>query len=172
MVNTSNKNITFKGGKLTVRGRELKVGDALPNFKLTGVDMKDILPAQFAGKVLVLSIVPSLDTPVCAVQTKRFNQEIAGFGDRAAVLTVSRDLPFAQKRWCGAEGVQNVTTGSDYKYREFGEATGTEIEELGLLARAVVVADAKGIVRHVEYVPEISSEPDYGSALEVARSIA
>jgi thiol peroxidase len=163
-MNTTNKNITFKGGKLTVTGRELKVGDALPPFKLVGNDMKDVTQEDFKGKKLILVVVPSLDTPVCQIEVKKFNEEASKRKD-LSVLAVSLDLPFAQKRWCGSEGVSNVASASDYKYRSFGESFGTYIQELGLLARAVFSVNEKGVVTHVEYVPEIAQEPEYDAAL-------
>jgi len=165
------RNCTFKGEALTLAGRELHVGDKLPNFKLTGLDMNDISNSDFAGKVLVISVVPSLDTPVCSIQTKHFNQEASRLSSDVSILTVSMDLPFAQKRWCGHENVDKLILASDYKYRGFGEDFGTYIQELGLLSRAVFVADAMGILQHVQYVAEISSEPDYESALSVVRKI-
>jgi thioredoxin-dependent peroxiredoxin len=165
-MNKSNANITFKGGKITIIGNCLKEGDSLPSFQLTGNDLKDISNESFHGKKLVVSVVPSLDTPVCSLQTKHFNQDAAKLAPDCAILTVSMDLPFAQKRFCAAEGVSNVVTASDYKYRTFGFAYGVFIEELGLLSRAVFVADAAGKIRHVEYVQEVTSEPDYNAALK------
>lgn len=167
----TNQNITFKGNKISVLGTPVSEGQKLPSFKLTGTDMSDITNATFAGKSLIVSVVPSLDTPVCATQTKRFNQEIDKLGGSAAVLTVSLDLPMAQKRWCGAEGVSSVVTASDYKYRGFGEDFGCYIQELGLLARAVIVADKTGTIRHVEYVDEVTKEPDYDAALKAAKAV-
>ena len=170
-INTSNQNVTFKGGKLTLKGKALKVGDTLPSFILTALDMSDYKSDVLKGKIAIISIVPSVDTPVCSVQTKHFNKEAAELGSKVAILTVSRDLPFAQKRWCGAEGVSNVTLASDYKNRGFGEAFGAEIVEWGLLARAVVVADSSGKVQYLEYVPEISAEPQYEAALKKVREL-
>ena len=160
---------TFKGSPLNLAGTELKVGDKLPAFKLTGNDMSDVDNRKFAGCTLIITTVPSLDTPVCSIETKRFNHEVEALGGAVKVLTVSMDLPFAQSRWCGAEGVKTVTTASDYKYRGFGESTGTYIQEWGLLSRAVIVADASGTIRYVEYVPEIAQEPDYAKALAAAK---
>jgi thiol peroxidase len=162
--------ITFKGAPLTLTGTTLKVGDSLPSFKLVAQDMSDLTSASLAGKTLIISVVPSLDTPVCSVQTKRFNQYVSKLGPNAVVLTVSLDLPFAQKRWCGAEDVTHVVTGSDYKYREFGEKFGVMIKEWGLLARALFVVNTSGKIVHVEYVPEVSSEPQYEAALQAAHS--
>jgi thiol peroxidase len=156
----------FKGAPLTLLGTEVKVGQTLPEFKVTGVDMADITSAQFSGAKLVILSVPSLDTPVCSVEARRFSEEAAKLGSNVKILTVSRDLPFAQKRWCGAEGVENLVMGSDYKYRSFAEQFGVLINDWQLLSRAVIVVNEKGTVTHVEYVPEISQEPDYAAALE------
>jgi len=163
--------VTFKGAPLTILGKPLKVGDKAPQFTLTANDMSDLSSSAFAGKVLIISVVPSLDTPVCAVQTKRFNKEAGELGKDVAILTVSLDLPFAQKRWCGAEGVSNVVTASDYKHRSFGEAYGALIKEWGLLARALFVVDKSGKVAYVQYVPEVSSEPEYEGALKKVREL-
>ncbi len=175
-MNTTNKNITFKGGPLTLLGKELRVGDFLPAFKLTANDMSDFKSESLRGKTVILSVVPSLDTPVCSIQTKRFNQEVSGLGKDSGkeviVLTVSMDLPFAQKRWCGAEGVTSVVTASDYKYRSFGEAFGVLIKEWGLLGRAIFVADRDGKIVHLEYVPEVSTEPNYEAALKKVKEAA
>ncbi|MCB0346047.1 MAG: thiol peroxidase [Bdellovibrionales bacterium] len=170
-MNTSNQNIHFKGEKTTVAGRELSVGDKLPAFKLTANDLSDLDSSTFAGKKLIVCSVPSLDTPVCANETKRFNSEAASLGKDVAVLVVSMDLPFAQKRWCGAEGADQVTTASDYKYRSFGEDFGVVWQGPQLLARAVFVADPSGTLKHVEYVGDISQEPDYDAALAALKNI-
>lgn len=170
-LNTTNKNITFQGNPLTINGSEIKVGDKAPEISVTGTDMRDISWADFADKIVVLSVVPSIDTPTCQLQTKRFNKEATTLGSDVAILTVSMDLPFAQKRWCGAEGVSNMTTASDYKHRSFGESFGTLIKEMGLLARAVFVIDKNRIVRHVEYVASISDEPNYDLALKAVATI-
>lgn len=165
------RHTSFKGTELALKGNELKVGDTLPAFTLTGNDMGDLKSQDFAGKKLLVSVIPSLDTPVCAIQTKRFNDEVAKLGGDVALLTVSMDLPFAQKRWCGAEGVEAVVTASDYKYRAFGEAMGAFIPDWGLLSRAVFVADKNGKVVYSEYVPEVSTEPNYEAALAAIKSI-
>jgi len=170
-MNATNKNITFKGAPLEIVGTELRVGDSLPSFKLTGNDMSDYSSESLKGKVAVISLVPSLDTPVCALQTKRFNKEASELSDKVNILTVSRDLPFAQKRFCGAEGVSRLTTASDYKYQTFGNAFGAVIKDWGLLARALFVVDAKGEISHVEYVKEVSTEPDYEAALKKVREL-
>lgn len=170
-MNTTNKNLTFKGSPLRVEGKELKIGDSLPSFRLTGNDLSDVSSDQFKGKVLVLSIVPSLDTPTCAIQTRRFNQEATDLSGEVVILTVSEDLPFAQSRWCGAEGVSRVQTASDYKYRQFGDAYGVTLPDTGLLTRAVVVSDKQGKIVHIEYVQELSAEPDYAAALKKVREL-
>lgn len=166
----SNENITMKGNALKVEGCCIEEGSVLPSFKLTGADMEDVTNATFAGKVVVLISIPSIDTPVCATETKRFNQEATALSQDVAVVAVSRDLPFAFKRWCAAEGVSQVVTLSDYKYRLFGKEFGVELPDLGLLARAVFVADRDGNVVHVEYVAEVAQEPDYAAALEAVKS--
>lgn len=172
MVNKTNQNVTFKGSKTKIMGEPIREGQTLPNFKLTGVDLSDIDNTQFKGQALLISVVPSVDTPVCSVQTKRFNQELQKSGGTLSVLTVSMDLPFAQKRWCAAEGVSNITLGSDYKYRNFGESFGAYIPDVGLLTRAIFVADKNGKVTYVEYVPEVTSEPDYDTAMAKAMEAA
>jgi thiol peroxidase len=168
----TNDNITLMGNKVKIAGTALKAGQALPQFKLTGNDLSDISSEAFKNKVLILSVLPSLDTPVCSLQTQKFNAELEKLSGDVVVLTVSRDLPFAQKRWCGAANATKVTTASDYKYRTFGPAFGAEMVDSALLARAVLVADKNGIIQHVEYVNEIASEPDYDKALAVAKELA
>ena len=170
-MNTTNKNIAFMGNPLTVEGDALKVGDRAPDFKLVGVDMKDVDWTTYANKTVIISVVPSIDTPTCQLQTKRFNQEAASLASDVVILTVSLDLPFAQKRWCGAEGVSRVVTASDYKYHNFGKAYGCLIKEMGLLARAVFVVAKDRTIRHVDYVASISDEPDYDAALKVVAAI-
>jgi thiol peroxidase len=135
-----------------------------------GNDLADIDCASFEGKVLVLSVAPSIDTPVCATQTRVFNQEAAGLSEDVVILSVSLDLPFALVRFCGAEGIERVVMASDYKYRTFGAAFGVNIRELGLLTRAVFVIDREDKVVHAEYVPEVTNEPDYVAALEAVKA--
>ncbi len=165
----SNEVITMKGNPLKVEGHCIEEGAQLPQFTLTGLDMSDVTNATYAGKVVVLVSVPSLDTPVCAIETKRFNQEATALSKDVVIAAVSRDLPFAQKRWCGAEGVENVVPLSDYKHRSFGKAFGVELPDLALLARAVFVADKTGTIVHVDYVTEVADEPDYGAALDAVK---
>lgn len=157
---------TFKGNAVTLLGSEIKVGQEAPHFKLVGNDLADIECKAFHGKTVVLSVAPSLDTAVCATQTRTFNKEAVELSDDVVVISVSLDLPFALKRFCGAEGIDRVITASDYKYREFGQGYGVLVRELGLLTRAIFVIDRDGQVGHVEYVPEITTEPDYAAALK------
>ncbi len=163
--------ITFQGKPLTLIGPEVTAGGEAPHFTLTANDLSDLRCDAYHGKVLVLSVVPSLDTPVCATQTRTFNQRATQLAGDVVVLTVSMDLPFAQKRFCGAEGIDRVITASDYKHRSFGPAFGVLIKELGLLARAVFVIDRTGKVTHAEYVREVTHEPDYDAALRAVRAV-
>ncbi len=164
--------ITFKGNPLTLAGQELKVGQPAPDFTLHyySEGMKTITPADLKGKPTILSVVPSLDTPVCATQTKKFNEQLGGLGDKINAVTVSLDLPFAQGRFCGGEGIDNLRWGSDYQNRSFGQNYGLLIEELKLLTRAVIVLDAEGKVTYAEVVPEVTSEPNYDAALEALKA--
>ncbi|MGH9487464.1 MAG: thiol peroxidase [Terriglobales bacterium] len=165
------KATTMRGNPLTLLGPVLKAGDKLPDFTLVDNSLKPVTAADTAGKVRIISVVPSLDTPVCDLQTKRFNEEAGKLGDKLRVLTVSMDLPFAQKRWCGAAGANHVQTLSDYQTGSFGAAMGTLIKELRLESRAVFVVDANGTIRYAEYVPEIGDHPKYDAALNAARSL-
>ena len=160
---------TFKGDPLTLIGDEIKVGDKAPDFALVGNDLSEVTLADSAGKVRIISVVPSLDTPVCDTQTRRFNEEASTLGDGVQVLTVSVDLPFAQGRWCGAAGVERVQTASDHRDGSFGESYGVLIKGLRLLARAIFVVDKNDVVQHVEYVSELTTEPNYDAALAAAK---
>ncbi len=164
--------LTFKGKPMTVVGAQLGPGDKAPDFKLVANDLSEATLADSAGKVRLVGVVPSLDTSICDLQTRRFNQEAAAFGPDVVVLTVSADLPFAQKRWCGAAGVERVQTLSDYLDMNFGDAYGTHIKELRLEQRAVFVVDRAGVVRYAEYVPEVAQHPDYDAALAALREVA
>ncbi len=163
--------ITFKGGGLTLVGDEVAVGQDAPNATRTGEGLADVELSSFKGQAVILSVVPSLDTPVCDIQTKRFNEEVGSVGDAVKLVTVSLDLPFAQARWCGASDASNVVTLSDYKHRQFGERWGLLIKELGLLTRAVYVVDQNGTVQHAEVVSEVTTEPDYAAALTAAKAL-
>ena len=165
----SNETITMKGNPLKVEGRCIEEGTQAPAFKLTAPDMSDVTNATYAGKVLVLVAIPSIDTPVCAVETKKFNQEAAALSQDVVIASVSRDLPFALKRWCAAEGVDRVVTLSDHKHRAFGKEYGVELPDLGLLARALFVVDKSGKVVHVDYVTEVAEEPDYAAAISAIK---
>ncbi len=157
--------VTLHGNPLTLVGPELKVGDRAPEFTALDTDLKPVALSTYRGKPVVLSVVPSLDTPTCDLQTRRFNAEAERLGPDVPVLTLSMDLPFAQKRWCGAAGAQNVRTLSDHRDASFGTSYGLLIKELRLLARAVLVLDKEGMVRYLQIVPEVGSEPDYAAAL-------
>ncbi|MDO9069432.1 MAG: thiol peroxidase [Deltaproteobacteria bacterium] len=163
--------ITFKGNSMTLLGPELKVGDTAPEFSVVDNALAATTLASYAGKVKIISAVPSLDTPVCDMETRRFNQEVAGLSGDVVVLTVSLDLPFAQKRWCGAAGIDKVVTLSDYRERSFGVGYGVLIKELLLLTRAVFVVDAGNTIRYIQIVPEVTSEPDYASAIAAAKAL-
>jgi thiol peroxidase len=165
----SNQIITMRGTPQKVEGATVVEGSQLPQYTLTGADLADVTNASFEGKVLVLVAIPSIDTPVCAVETKRFNEAASDLSGDVVIASVSRDLPFALKRWCAAEGVSRVVSLSDYKHRTFGKAFGVELPELGILARAVFIADKTGKVVHVDYVSEIGQEPDYEAALSAIR---
>jgi len=164
--------ITFKGGPLTLVGNAVRVGDKAPDFRVLGNALNPLSLADFSGKALIISCVPSLDTPVCDLQTRRFNQEAAALGQDVRILTLSMDLPFAQARWCGAAGVDKVVTLSDHLDASFGLAYGLLIKELRLLARAVLVVDKAGVVVYEEIVPEVTHEPDYAKALAAAKQVA
>jgi thiol peroxidase len=162
--------VSFQGGPLTLLGPDLAVGDAAPAFSTVDGEFNAVTLDDFAGKTLLISAVPSLDTPVCAVQTRRFNDEVANLPDDVAVLTVSMDLPFAQGRFCEAEGVDKVKTVSDHVDRSFGLGYGVLIKELGLLTRSVFVVGKDGKVAYKQIVPEVTDEPDYDAALAAARA--
>jgi thiol peroxidase len=161
----------MKGNPLTLTGTELKVGDQAPDFVALDNDLNPVSLDSFRGRVCVISSVPSLDTPVCDMETRRFNDEAGRLGDNVVVLTVSMDLPFAQKRWCGAAGVDRVQTLSDHREGSFGQAYGVLIKELRLLARAVFVVDPQGTIRYLELVKEIVDEPDYDSVLGAVKDL-
>lgn len=160
---------TFQGAPLTLIGPEIKAGDTAPAFAAVANDLAPVSLEDHAGKVVILVAVPSLDTPVCDMEVRRFNTEAANLGDDVVILTVSMDLPFAQARWCGAAGVEAVKTLSDHKDAAFGLAYGTLIKELRLLSRACFVVDRMGDVTYAEYVTEVTEEPDYAAVLEAAK---
>jgi thiol peroxidase len=163
--------ITMKGNPLTLLGKAPKVGDTAPDFEALDNNLTPVRLSSFKSKTCVISSVPSLDTPVCDLETRRFNQEAGSLGAGVQVLTISMDLPFAQKRWCGAAGVERVMTLSDHRDAAFGKAYGVLIKELRLLARAVFVVDATGILRYVQLVKEVSQEPDYDAVLAAVKEM-
>ena len=162
------RTVNMKGNPMPLEGSAVEAGAAAPGFTLTGNDMKPVSLADTSG-VRIVSVVPSLDTPVCDAQTRRFNEEAANL-DGVSILTVSRDLPFAQKRWCGAAGVDKVTTLSDYRDGSFGRDWGVMLEPLQIHCRAVFVLGSDGKVTYAQYCPEVTEAPDYESALAAAKS--
>ena len=163
--------ITMKGNPLTLVGPEISVGDSAPDVEVLDNDLNPVKLSSFKEKVCILSVVPSLDTPVCDLQTRRFNDEAGKLGDDVAILTISMDLPFAQKRWCGAAGADKVATFSDYRDAAFGEAYGVLIKELRLLARAIFVVDKQGTIQYCQLVKEVTEEPDYDAALDAVKKL-
>ena len=162
---------TMKGNPLTLIGPELKVGDKAPDFEVVDTALSPVNLAKTGNTVRIVSVIPSLDTPVCDAQTKRFNEEAAKLPG-VDILTVSMDLPFAQKRWCGAFGVDKVKMLSDHRAGSFGSAYGTLIKDLRIESRAIFVLDRNNVIRHVEYVKEVADFPNYDAALAAARSAA
>jgi len=163
--------ITFKGGPLTLVGDQVKVGQKAPEF--VGID-NNLSPVKFSsylGKVCIISSVVSLDTPVCDTQTRKFNEEASRLGPNVVILTISMDLPFAQKRWCGAAGVDRIHTLSDYRDTSFGTSYGVLIKELRLLARAIFLVDRKGVLQYKELVKEVTHEPDYNAVLSELKKL-
>ncbi|TLX76536.1 thiol peroxidase [Labilibacter sediminis] len=169
-MNKTDLKITFAGGPVTIVGNKINVGDQAPDFTALSPELKPVKLSDYDGKVRILVVYPSIDTGVCAAQNRRFNVEANNLKD-AVVLSISCDLPFAQARFCGAEGLNNIHTLSDHKDLDFGEKYGFVIEELRLLTRGTVIIDKDGIVKYVEYVPEITSDPDYEAALKVAKEL-
>ncbi|MBN1534628.1 MAG: thiol peroxidase [Spirochaetes bacterium] len=162
-----NRTIAFHGNRLALAGAEVKVGDQAPDFTALNTAMAPVKLSDFRGEVVIISAVPSLDTPVCELQTKRFNEEASKLNAR--VLTVSMDLPFAQRRFCDSFTIGNVTTVSDFKVRDFANKYGLYVEELGLIARAVIVVDRKGNITYIEVVPDMGQHPDYDRAIAEAK---
>ena len=163
--------VTVGGNPVTLVGKEIRPGDPAPDVELVDNEMNPVKLSSYWGKVCIVSSVGSLDTSVCDIETRRFNTEAAELGPDIAILTVSMDLPFAQKRWCGAAGVDKVVTLSDHRNADFGNAYGVLVKENRLLARALFVVDKQGVVRYTQLVKELSDEPDYGAVLEAAREL-
>ena len=163
--------VTMRGNPIVLVGEPIRVGDEAPDASVVANDMSTQRLSDWRGKVVILSTIPSVDTPVCDKETRTFNERIALLGPDVVCLTVSRDLPMAQKRWCGANGIERVVTLSDARDREVGAAYGVEVRETRLLARAVFVIDRDGVVRHEQIVSELATEPDYDAALAVAAQL-
>jgi thiol peroxidase len=163
--------VTMKGKPVMLTGTPVMVGQKAPDFEVVANDLSTVKLSSFAGKTCIIASVPSLDTSVCDMETRRFNEEAGKLGKDVVVLTISMDLPFAQKRWCGAAGIKNVQTLSDHRDAAFGRAFGVLIKELRLLARAVFVVDKAGVVRYVQIVPEIATEPDYNAVLKAIKEL-
>ena len=167
-----NWKITFGGQPVTLVGTHLLPGDRAPRFEVLDGNLQPVASTQFKDKTMIISVFPSVDTSVCALQNIRFNREASKLGDDVVVVSLSVDLPFAQKRFCAAEGIDRVHVFSDYRELDFGMKYGFVIDSLRLLARGVVGVDRDDVVRYVEYVPEVTHEPDYEKALAVARELA
>jgi thiol peroxidase len=165
------RKVTMKGKPLVLIGNEVRVGDKAPDFEVVAKDLSTVKFSSFAGKLCIISCVPSLDTSVCDIMTRRFNEEAVKLGNDVVVLAISMDLPFGQNRWCIAADVKNVYILSDHRIASFGQAYGVLIKDLRLLARAVFVVDRKEIIRYEKIVPEIAHEPDYDQVLEAVRKL-
>src|SRR5437879_2087587 len=163
---------TVRGEPMPSVGADLKAGPKAPAFSAVGKGLAPVTLDQFKGKVKIMAAIPSIDTPVCDAETRRFNEEAAKLPGDVQILTISMDLPFAQARWCGAAGVDKVTTISDWRAAEFGQKYGALIKELHLLARAVFVLDKNDNVVYAEYVKEVANQPNFEAALEAARKAA
>jgi len=164
--------VTIKGNPLTLVGPELKVGDKAPEFNVVDKELKDVGLKDFIGKVKLISVTPSLDTPVCDMQARRFNQEAAGLPEDVVVLNISMDLPFAISRFCTTAGIDMVKTLSDHRDASFGTAYGVLTKELRLLARSIFIIDREDTIRYIEIVPELTNHPDYDKALDMVKRIA
>ena len=163
--------ITMKGNPLTLMGNEVKVGEKAPEFTVLDNDLTPVQFSSFRGNICILSSVPSLDTPVCDMETRRFNEEASRLDKDILILTISMDLPFAQKRWCAAAGVDKVKTLSDHRDASFGTSFGVLIKELRLLARAVFLVDRQGTVQYIQLVKEVTKEPDYDAVLSALKKL-
>lgn len=163
--------VTFKQNPVTLLGPDIVVGSQAPDFKVVDNALQPVTRDTAKGKVQLIAVVPSIDTGVCDTMTRKFNQDAAALPDDVAVYTISMDLPFAQKRWCGAAGIERVQMLSDYQERSFGQNYGLLIDELKLLARAVYIIDTDGKVAYREIVPEVTDEPDYSAALNAVKAL-
>ena len=163
--------VTIHGNPLTLVGPELRAGDKAPDFTVLNSDLKEVGLKDFEGKIKVISVTPSLDTPVCDIQARRFNQEAANFPDNVVVLNISMDLPFAIARFCSAAGIDRVKTLSDHRDASFGSAYGVLIKELRLLARSIFIIDKDNIIRLIEIVPEVTNPPDYEGVVNLVKKM-
>lgn len=163
--------VTFRGNPLTLIGNPVKIGDKVPPFTALDKDLMPVRLSDFSGKVKIISVTPSLDTPVCSLQATTFNEKARSLSDDVALINVSMDLPFAIARFCSAQGIDKLKTLSDHREASFGMAYGVLVEELRLLARSIFVIDRSDTVRYVEIVPEMTNEPDYDKALEAASKL-
>ena len=163
--------VTMKGQSMALLGNEVEVGQKAPDFEVVANDLSTVKFSSFHGKICIISSVPSLDTAVCDMQTRRFNEEAIKLGEDVVVLTISMDLPFAQKLWCGTAGVKNVQTLSDHREASFATAFGVLIKDVRLIARAVFIVDKDGIIRYIQIVDELTNEPDYQSVLDAVREL-
>jgi len=162
--------VLVRGMPTALEGRDVRVGQEAPDVRMIAQDMSEIRLSDYRGSVVLLATVPSLDTGVCSMETQTFNERAATMSDDVVVLTVSRDLPTAQARWCGLHGVSDVVVASDYRYGDVGRSFGVELESNGLLARTIFVIDAEGVIRYQQIVPEVTQEPDYDEAIEAAEA--
>jgi thiol peroxidase len=167
----SHHKVTFGGNPVTLIGTEIKIGDKAPDFSAIDGSLKSVKFSEFKGKVKLLSIFPSIDTGVCSMQTRKFNVEAGKFSDKVAFIALSADLPFALKRFCGAEGIDNLVPLSDHRDMDFGNKYGFHIKELRLLTRGVVIIDANDTIRYIEVLPEIGKEPNYEAAIKALKDI-
>lgn len=165
------REVKFAGNPLPLSGNGIQVGDKAPNFTALNTALQPVSLADHKGKLRIISVFPSVDTSVCSLQTRRFNAEAKALGDAVQVFTISNDLPFALGRFCGAENIENLIPLSDHRDQEFGKAYGFLLEPLRLLARGVVVIDKDDTIRYVEYVPEVTTEPNYEAALAVVKQL-
>ncbi|MER3500135.1 MAG: thiol peroxidase [Candidatus Fervidibacterota bacterium] len=163
--------VTFRGNPLTLLGPDLQVGEKAPDFRVVDTDLNPVTLQNFAGKVLLISVTPSLDTSVCDTQGRKFNELAAGLSEDVVVVNISVDLPFAQRRWCGANNIDRIKVLSDYQDRDFGLKYGVLIKELKLLARSVWVIDKDGVIRYKQIVPEVTNEPDYDAAMAALKEV-
>lgn len=169
---TLKRTVTLHGRELTLSGDELKVGDKAPDFKVISNDMTPMkFYRTYGGKIVLISSVPSLDTPVCDLETRKFNSHAQSLSSDIEIITISMDLPFAQKRWCGANGIDRVKTYSDYIKADFGKSYGVLIKELRLLARCLFIVDKEGIIRYIQLVKEVSNEPNYDEVISELKKI-